>query len=123
MLAQKEQDQGNSRTNEQAGIPPGQVPVRGESCVSRGYLATLEVHLERAWERYQKDLTSDRANGEDPEGQRAYWIGYCAGECFAIQHAIDLLHISILHDERPEKNRELVPQPGGGINSYVEHID
>ena len=91
--------------------------------MSRGYLTTLEVHLEMAWKRYQDDLAKDKADGEDPEGQRAYWIGYCAGECFAIQHAIDLLHISILHDERPEKNRELVPQPDGGINSHVEHID
>ena len=123
MLAQKEQDQGNSRTYEQAGIPTGQVPVRGESCVSRGYLATLEIHPERAWERYQKDLTRDKANGEDPEGQRAYWIGYCAGECYAIQHAIDLLHISILHDERPDGHAELVSQSDGGIDSHVEHSD
>ena len=123
MLAQKEQDQGNSRTHEQAGIPAGQVPVRGETCVSRGYVRTLEIHLERAWQRYQQDLARDKAAGEDPEANKAYWIGYCAGECYAIQHAIDLLHISIIHDERSGDNHELVSKPDGGIDSHVEHID
>ena len=123
MLAQKEQDQGNSRTNEQAGIPNGQVPVRGESCVSRGYVSTLEIQPERAWQRYQQVRAKDKAAGEDPEANRAYWIGYCAGECYAIQHAIDLLHISILHDERSGDNHRLVSESTGGIDSHVEHID
>jgi hypothetical protein len=91
--------------------------------VSSGYIRTLEIHLERAWQRYQQDLARDKAAGEDPEANKAYWIGYCAGECYAIQHAIDLLHISILHDERSGDNHKLVSKPTGGIDSYVEHID
>ena len=120
MLAQKEQDQRNSRTDEQAGVPAGALSFQGETCVSKGYVRTLESHLERARERYQKDLAHDKANGEDPEGERAFWIGYCAGECFALQHAIDLLHASILHDEEPIDNRNLVSPTDGGCDTSVE---
>ena len=91
--------------------------------MSRGYLTTLEVHLEMAWKRYQQDISRDKANGEDPEGNRAYWIGYCAGECFAIQHAIDLLHASILHDEEPSNYRNLVSTANGGGDTSVEQSE
>ena len=120
MLAQKEQDQRNSRIDEQAGIPAGPLSFQGETCVSKGYVRTLESHLEKARARYQEDLASDKAKGEDPQAERAYWIGYCAGECFALQHAIDLLHASILHDEEPSDNRNLVSPTNGGSYTSVE---
>ena len=120
MLAQKEQDQRNSRSDEQAGIPAGPLSFQGETCVSKGYVRTLESHLEKARARYQEDLAGDKAKGEDPEAERAYWIGYCAGECFALQHCIDLLHASILHDEEPSDYRNLVSPTDGGSYTSVE---
>ena len=123
MLAQKEQDQRNSWNDEQAGIPAGAMSFQGETCVSRGYVRTLEEHLEKARARYQKDLASDKAKGEDPEGERAFWIGYCAGEFFALQHAIDLLHACILHDEEPINHRQLVSTANGRSNPSVEQIE
>ena len=120
MLAQKEQDQRNSWNDEQAGISAGLVSFQGETCVSRGYVRTLESHLEKARARYQQDLADDKGKGEDPEGERAFWIGYCAGECFALQHAIDLLHASILHDEEPRDYRNLVSRTDGGSDTSME---
>ena len=120
MLAQKEQDQRNSRIDEQAGVPAGRLSFQGETCVSKGYVRTLESHLEKARARYQEDLANDKGKGEDPEGERAFWIGYCAGECFALQHAIDLLHASILHDEEPSNYRDLVSGTDGGGDTSME---
>ena len=87
------------------------------------YLTTLESSRDQARRIHDQDRALDKSKGEDPEGERAYWIGYWAGHSCAMQHAIDLLHSSIIHDERPDGNAELVSQPDGGIDSHVEHSD
>jgi hypothetical protein len=86
------------------------------------YLTTLEGSRDQARRIHDQDRALDKSKGEDPEGERAYWIGYWAGHSCAMQHAIDLLHSSIIHDEQPIDNRNLVSPTDGGCDTSVEPI-
>lgn len=84
------------------------------------YLTALEDSRDQARRIHDHDRALDKSKGEDPEGERSYWIGYWAGHSCAMQHAIDLLHTSILHDEKPSDNRNLVSPTDGGSYTSVE---
>lgn len=120
MLAKKEQDQRRSGDVLGTGVRSQQVQIQADLPLM-SYLTTLEGSRDQARRIHDQDRALDKSKGEDPESERAYWIGYWAGHSCAMQHAIDLLHTSIIHDERLDENRELVSQPDGGINSHVEH--
>lgn len=123
MLAKEEQDQGRSGDVLGVGVRSQYLQVHGRPRIDMSYLTTLEGSRDQARRIHDQDRALDKSKGEDPEGQRAYWIGYWAGHSCAMQHAIDLLHTSIIHDERLDENRELVSQPDGGINPHVEHSE